>query len=145
VRRIASRNTQTSATSHTRTTASLRSWLVTLEAISPGRELPAVGHRNESSVRNQTETLPAAASARSRRTAVLRAGRDRHSGRAPCHRDVDPSAVRDLLDHPPRATVAFVDGGAATLLPACFRRDEARSTAMSDLPKIDGAGMRPPL
>ena len=29
--------------------------------------------------------------------------------------------------------------------PARFRRDEARSTAMSDLPRIDGAAMRPPL
>jgi hypothetical protein len=36
-------------------------------------------------------------------------------------RDVEVSAVRDLLDHPLRATVAFVDGGAASLLPARAR------------------------
>jgi hypothetical protein len=36
-------------------------------------------------------------------------------------RDVDASAVRDLLDHPPHATVAFVDGDAVDLLPACAR------------------------
>ena len=33
-------------------------------------------------------------------------------------RDVDPVAVRDLLDRPPRATVAFVESGHAALLPA---------------------------
>jgi hypothetical protein len=36
-------------------------------------------------------------------------------------RDVAVSAVHDLLDHPPRATVAFVDGGAVDLLPARAR------------------------
>lgn len=36
-------------------------------------------------------------------------------------RDVAVSAVPDLLDHPPRATVAFVDGGAVDLLPARAR------------------------
>ena len=36
-------------------------------------------------------------------------------------RDVEVSAVRDLLEHPPRATVAFVDGGAVSLLPARAR------------------------
>jgi hypothetical protein len=41
-------------------------------------------------------------------------------------RDVDPAAVRDLLDRPPRATVAFVDGGAAALLPARARLDGDR-------------------
>ena len=30
-------------------------------------------------------------------------------------RDVDSAAVRDLLDHPPRATVAFARGAAAVL------------------------------
>ena len=38
-------------------------------------------------------------------------------------RDVDPAAVRQLLDHPPRATVAFVDGEAVELLPALARPD----------------------
>jgi hypothetical protein len=33
-------------------------------------------------------------------------------------RDVDPATMRDLLDRPPRATVAFVDGGGAVVLPA---------------------------
>ena len=37
-------------------------------------------------------------------------------------RDVEPSHVRTLLDHPPRATVAFADGERIALLPvrACF-------------------------
>jgi hypothetical protein len=33
-------------------------------------------------------------------------------------RDVDLVTVRDLFDQPPRATVAFVDGGDAAVLPA---------------------------
>jgi hypothetical protein len=41
-------------------------------------------------------------------------------------RDVDPAAVRDLLDHPPRATVAFVHGGSAAVLPARARLDGNR-------------------
>jgi hypothetical protein len=36
-------------------------------------------------------------------------------------RDVQPAALQDLLDHPPRATVAFVEGGAVTLLPVTAR------------------------
>jgi prepilin-type processing-associated H-X9-DG protein len=36
-------------------------------------------------------------------------------------RDVEVSALRDLLDHPSRATVAFVDGNAVSLLPARAR------------------------
>src|SRR3990172_10021430 len=32
-------------------------------------------------------------------------------------RDVEPSALRDLIDDPPRATVAFVDRDAVELLP----------------------------
>jgi hypothetical protein len=36
-------------------------------------------------------------------------------------RDVEVSALRDLLDRPPRATVAFIDGGAVSLLPARAR------------------------
>jgi hypothetical protein len=36
-------------------------------------------------------------------------------------RDVEPAAVRDLFDHPPRATVAFVEGGFVTLLPVTAR------------------------
>jgi hypothetical protein len=40
------------------------------------------------------------------------------SSRAGVTRDVDPAAVRDLVTHPPRATVAFAAGGRADLLPA---------------------------
>lgn len=36
-------------------------------------------------------------------------------------RDVEVSAVQDLLDHPPRATVAFVHGDAVDLLPVRAR------------------------
>jgi len=36
-------------------------------------------------------------------------------------RDVDPSALRDLVEAPPRATVAFVEGDAIDLLPARAR------------------------
>ncbi|HXQ21944.1 MAG TPA: hypothetical protein VN812_09745 [Candidatus Acidoferrales bacterium] len=36
-------------------------------------------------------------------------------------RDVSVLALRDLLEHPPRATVAFMDGGAVDLLPARAR------------------------
>jgi len=40
-------------------------------------------------------------------------------------RDVEPSALKDLLEHPPRATVAFVDRDAVEVLPvrARFRAD----------------------
>lgn len=41
-------------------------------------------------------------------------------------RDVEPTALRDLLDHPPRATVAFVDHGEVDLLPV-----RARSSAQA--------------
>jgi hypothetical protein len=36
-------------------------------------------------------------------------------------RDVDPMALRDLLERPPRATVAFVDNDAVDLLPVSAR------------------------
>ena len=36
-------------------------------------------------------------------------------------RDVEVAAVGDLLEHPPRATVAFVTGSAVDLLPANAR------------------------
>ena len=39
----------------------------------------------------------------------------------PVTRDVEPTAVRDLLDEPPRATVAFVERGAVELLPVRAR------------------------
>ena len=41
-------------------------------------------------------------------------------------RDVEPSALRDLLDHPPRATVAFVAQGAVDLLPVRARVEQDR-------------------
>jgi hypothetical protein len=46
---------------------------------------------------------------------------DRGSDGRRVTRDVQPSAVRDLLEHPPRATVAFVDGDAVNLLPVRAR------------------------
>jgi len=47
---------------------------------------------------------------------------DPGGGRERCvTRDVEVSAVRDLLDHPPRATVAFVEGETVALLPARAR------------------------
>ncbi len=36
-------------------------------------------------------------------------------------RDVDPEAVRDLLEHPPRATVAYVADGTVSVAPARAR------------------------
>jgi hypothetical protein len=36
-------------------------------------------------------------------------------------RDVDPMALRDLLERPPRATVVFVDNDAVDLLPVSAR------------------------
>lgn len=41
-------------------------------------------------------------------------------------RDVDPGAVRDLLDRPPRATVAFIENNGASVLPAFARLDGDR-------------------
>jgi hypothetical protein len=55
-------------------------------------------------------------------------------------RDVDPSALRDLLEDPPRATVAFVHGGAAAALPARFRSDGTRYlfAVTDDAPDLAG-------
>lgn len=40
-------------------------------------------------------------------------------------RDVDPAEVADLIDHPPRAHIAVVEGDRASVLPvATRRRDE---------------------
>ena len=55
-------------------------------------------------------------------------------------RDVDPAAVRDLLDQPPRATVAFVDGGGAAVLPALAQVDGDRrlfAVAADAAPALD--------
>jgi hypothetical protein len=55
-------------------------------------------------------------------------------------RDVDPAAVRDLLDHPPRATAAFVDGGRAAVLPARAHLDGDRhlfAVAADAAPALD--------
>lgn len=41
-------------------------------------------------------------------------------------RDVTPEALRDLLDCPPRASVAFVRAGAPDILPARVRMSEQR-------------------
>jgi hypothetical protein len=56
-------------------------------------------------------------------------------------RDVEPAAVRDLLDDPPRATVAFVDGEAVELLPvrARFSADTHRFGVLAgDAPGLEG-------
>jgi hypothetical protein len=55
-------------------------------------------------------------------------------------RDVDPSAVRDLLDQPPRATVAFVEGGRAAVLPVRTEVDADRrlfAIAADTAPSLD--------
>ena len=55
-------------------------------------------------------------------------------------RDVDPVAVCDLLDQPPRATVAFVDGGGAAVLPARAQVDGDRrlfAVAADAAPALD--------
>ena len=41
-------------------------------------------------------------------------------------RDVDPTAVRDLLERPPRVAVAFVRDGVADVLPARLRSEGDR-------------------
>jgi hypothetical protein len=43
-------------------------------------------------------------------------------------RDVEPSALRDLIEHPPRAAVAFIDRDRAEVLPvrARYRADTYR-------------------
>jgi hypothetical protein len=56
-------------------------------------------------------------------------------------RDVEPSAVRDLLDDPPRATVGFVERGAVEVLPvrACFGADPHRFGVLAaDAPDLEG-------
>lgn len=56
-------------------------------------------------------------------------------------RDVDPVAVRDLLEQPPRASVAFVDDGAAAVLPARAHVDGDRrlfAVAADAAPALDG-------
>jgi len=56
-------------------------------------------------------------------------------------RDVEPAAVRDLLERPPRATVAFVeDGGSAAVLPVCTQVDRERrlfAVATEAAPDLD--------
>jgi hypothetical protein len=56
-------------------------------------------------------------------------------------RDVEPSALRDLLENPPRATVAFVHDGAPAALPARFRSDGTRhlfAVGADDAPNLAG-------
>jgi hypothetical protein len=55
-------------------------------------------------------------------------------------RDVEPSALPDLLDHPARATVAFVDRDRTTLLPARARLGGGRHRFALDAgaPALDG-------
>jgi hypothetical protein len=56
-------------------------------------------------------------------------------------RDVDPAAVADLLERPPRATVAFVHGDEVEALPALARwRGGVHGFAVraEDAPDLDG-------
>jgi hypothetical protein len=56
-------------------------------------------------------------------------------------RDVEPAALRELMDAAPRATVAFTDGAIAELLPAhaCFRPDTwLFAVVAEDAPDLDG-------
>jgi len=39
-------------------------------------------------------------------------------------RDVEPAALPDLLAHPPRASLAYVDGDSVTIVPARARCDD---------------------
>ena len=50
-------------------------------------------------------------------------------------RDVDPSTLKDLLEQPPRATVAFIDGEHVDILPvrARYRADTYRFGVRSDV------------
>jgi hypothetical protein len=55
----------------------------------------------------------------------------KETGRSAAHgvtRDVEPSSLKDLLEHPPRATVAFVDRDEPDVLPvrARYRADTYR-------------------
>jgi hypothetical protein len=55
-------------------------------------------------------------------------------------RDVDLAAVRDLLDQPPRATVAFVNDSSAAVLPARAQVDGDRhlfAVAVDAAPALD--------
>jgi hypothetical protein len=55
-------------------------------------------------------------------------------------RDVEPEALRDLLEHPPRATVAFVHDGGPDALPArAHLVDAPRFAVAADAaPDLDG-------
>lgn len=56
-------------------------------------------------------------------------------------RDVEPAALRDLLEHPARATVAFVDRGAVDLLPVRARGGAGRhrfGVAAGAAPDLEG-------
>ena len=60
------------------------------------------------------------------------------SGRSPAHRvtrDVEPSTLADLLEHPPRATIAFIDRGHVDVLPvrARYRADTYRFGALPEV------------
>lgn len=59
----------------------------------------------------------------------------------PVTRDVEPSAVRDLLDDPPRATLAFMERDATELLPvqARFTTDMHRFGVLAEYaPDVEG-------
>jgi hypothetical protein len=55
-------------------------------------------------------------------------------------RDVAPDALRNLLDRPPRATVAFVEAGAPDALPAhaCVRAGRHLFALAATAPALEG-------
>ncbi len=60
-------------------------------------------------------------------------------GGARVTRDVEPEALRGLLDDPPRATVGFVHDGVPDLLPAVVRVGDGHRFAVdAAAPDLDG-------
>jgi hypothetical protein len=64
----------------------------------------------------------------------------RESGRVAAHavtRDVEPSTLNDLLEHPPRATIAFIDRQQVDVQPvrARHRGDTYRFGVLSEVAK----------
>jgi hypothetical protein len=55
-------------------------------------------------------------------------------------RDVEPDALHDLLEQPPRATIAFVRDGCPAVLPARASVDGGHRFAVrkDDAPELDG-------
>lgn len=56
--------------------------------------------------------------------AIVMAAATAPADRTRVTRDVEPPALVELLEHPPRATVAFVDRGRVEILPVRYRLTE---------------------